>query len=321
MRKLSKEELINRFNKIHNNNKFDYSLVDYKNLDTKIKIICPTHGIFEQTPRNHLLGNDCFECSKRKRSKSNDYFIEQAKKVHNNYYDYSLTNYKNYLTKVKIICPIHGEFEELPQQHISGSGCKKCGIEKTKKYTLMSLDKFIEKANKIHNNKFDYSKVNYINSYTKVEIICPKHGSFFQNPQDHLHSKAGCPICKESKGERLVSSILNEYNINYVPQKYFNDLKHKRLLYYDFYLPDYNCCIEYDGEQHFRLVIGWMTEEVFKDIQLRDRLKTEYCVKNNIPLLRLTYKDSDNDVKAKILDFLQIKESLIIKFSDFRFQN
>ncbi len=98
MRKLLIDDLIKRFNKIHNN-KFNYSLVDYKNLDTKIKIICPTHGIFEQTPRNHLLGNDCFECSKRKKSKTTKEFIDQAKIVHNNFYDYSSTIYKNWLTK------------------------------------------------------------------------------------------------------------------------------------------------------------------------------------------------------------------------------
>ena len=125
MIKLTKDVLIDRFKNIHKN-EFDYSLVEYKCLDSKIKIICSIHGIFEQTPRNHLLGNSCFECSKRKKSKTNIDFIIQAKLIHNNFYDYSLTNYKNYLTKVKIICPIHGEFEQLPQEHIfKKSGCKK----------------------------------------------------------------------------------------------------------------------------------------------------------------------------------------------------
>lgn len=317
MKKLSQDDIIIRFNKVHNN-KFDYSLVDYKNLDTKVKIICPTHGVFDQTPRNHLKGNDCFECSKTKRSKTTEEFIKQAREVHGDYYDYSLTKYKNYLNKVKIICPIHGEFEEFPTEHIyKKSGCKKCGIEKTKKYTLLGLDKFVEKSNKIHNNKYDYKNVVYVNCYSKVEIICPKHGSFFQKPCDHIHSTAGCPICKESKGERLISSILSEFNIYFIPQKSFDDLKHKNSLYFDFYLPKYNCCIEYDGEQHFKLIVGWMNEAAFKEIQYRDKLKNEYCKKNNIPLLRLTYKDKDKDIKPLILEFLQIKESLITKFSNF----
>lgn len=318
MKKLSKEELIERFNKIHNN-KFDYSLVDYKNLDTKIKIICPVHDIFEQTPRNHLLGNDCFECSKRKKSKTTKEFVEQSKIIHNDFYDYSNTTYKNYLTVVKIICPIHGEFEQLPFEHISGSGCKKCGIDKTRKFTLIGLEKFIERANKIHNNKYDYSKVEYINSTTKVEIICPKHGSFFQKPTDHIHSKAGCPICNESKGEALVAFILQSFNIDFDKQKSFSDLKHKRLLYYDFYLPELNMCIEYDGEQHFKSILWWGGDNLFKELQLRDKLKNEYCKKHNIPLLRLTYKDSDESVRSKILNFLGIKENLITKFSNFIF--
>ena len=238
--------------------------------------------------------------------------------MHNNFYDYSSTEYKNYLTTLKIICPIHGEFEQLPFEHISGSGCKKCGVEKTKKFTLLGLDKFIEKANKVHNNKYDYSKVNYINSYTKVEIICPKHGIFLQKPGDHLHSKAGCPICSESKGESLVAFILQSFNVDFDRQKSFPDLKHKRLLYFDFYLPEYKSCIEYDGEQHFRPVLGWGGEKLFKELQLKDKLKNKYCVLNNIPLLRLSYKDSDDSIKSKILEFLSIKESMIIRFSQFK---
>lgn len=317
MKKLTKEELIKRFNQVHNF-KFDYSLMDYKDINSKIKIICPKHGIFEQTPKNHLKGNDCFECSKRNRSKTNKEFIRQANIVHNNFYDYSLTKYKNYLTKVKIICPIHGEFEQFPTEHLfKKSGCKKCGIEKTKKITLLGLDKFIEKSNKIHHNKYDYSNVNYINSYTKVIITCPKHGDFLQKPQDHLYSKAGCPVCKESKGERLISQILQNYNIAYVSQKTFDDLRHKMLLKFDFYLPELNMCIEYDGEQHFRPILGWGGDELFKELQIRDKLKNEYCKENNIPLLRLTYKDTDELVRRKILEFLGIKKNLITKFSDF----
>ncbi|MCF8298119.1 MAG: hypothetical protein K9J13_11280 [Saprospiraceae bacterium] len=186
MKKLSTEELIKRFKIIHGD-KFDYSLVDYVNLDIKVKIICPIHKIFEQTPRNHLKGNDCFECSKIKRSKSNSKFIEQAKKVHGDFYDYSSTKYKNYRTKVKIVCPIHGEFEQYPNEHISkGAGCKKCGILRTRKFTVHTKDKFVKSSRKIHGKTYNYDKVIYINSYTKVIITCPKHGDFKQKPCDHI---------------------------------------------------------------------------------------------------------------------------------------
>ncbi len=315
MRKLSTKEIIERFKKIHGD-KFDYSLVDYNNLDTKVKIICPVHGEFEQTPRNHIKGNDCFECSIRRRSKSNEKFIKQAKQVHNNFYDYSLTKYKNYRTKVKIVCPIHGEFVQYPNEHISKkSGCKKCGMERTRISTVHNKDKFVEKAIKVHGNKFNYNKVVYVNSYTRVIIICPKHGDFSQKPGDHIHSSAGCPICKESKGERLVSNILESLNLKYIPQKTFNNLRYKYLLHFDFYIPSLNVCIEFDGEQHFRPVMGWGGDELFKNVQHRDNLKNEYCKNNNIPLLRISYIDYDNGkVHDKILEFLGVNERMTVSF-------
>lgn len=247
-----------------------------------------------------------------KRNRLED-LIDRANKVHNNKYDYSLI--KKHISMhdyQDIICPKHGIFKVALHWHINkGRGCPRCALD----YRRDSKDDFIGKANKIHNNKYDYSNVNYINSRTKVEIICTKHGSFLQKPCDHLNLKQGCPVCKESKGESLVASILQSYNIDFVRQKSFSDLKHKKLLYYDFYLPELNMCIEYDGEQHFKPILYWGDEQAFKELQFKDKLKNEYCKINNIPLLRLTYKDSDNDVKNKILKFLSIKETHIKRFN------
>jgi len=309
VKKLLEKELIDRFNIIHNY-KFDYSLMIYKNNFTKIKIICPVHGIFEQTPKNHLKGNDCFDCSKKKKSKTTEKFINQSNIVHNYFYDYSLTQYKNNTIKIKIICPIHGIFEQLPTSHISGSGCKLCGIEKTKSYTLLGLENFKKISNNIHDNKYNYDKVVYINSYTKVEIICPSHGSFFQKPNDHISSKCGCPICTESKGEKKIRYYLKLNNINYIQQKTFKKCKNKNELPFDFYLPDLNICIEYDGEQHFRSVVGWGDEESFKNLQLRDNIKNEYCKNNNIELLRISYLNKN--IEKTINDFLLINKNIVI---------
>lgn len=309
MKKLTINEIIRRFKLVHGD-KFDYSLIKYKNINIKVKIICPIHGEFEQTPKNHLKGNDCFECSKIRRSKSNEKFIEQAKLIHNNFYDYSLTEYKNYLTKVKIICPIHGIFEQIPNEHISKkSGCKRCGVEKTKKYTLLTSYEFIKRAKIIHGDKYDYSKIKYINGYmNKVTIICSKHGEFKQLPQDHIHSKAGCPICSESKGERIISDVLKSVDIIFNYQKTFTNLKDKYLLRFDFYIPLIDTCIEFDGEQHFKSIIYWGGEENFLQCQYRDKLKTDYCIKNNISLLRLDYIDyNNNTIEEKLLKFLNEK--------------
>ena len=117
-------------------------------------------------------------------------FIERAQKIHGNKYDYSKVNYVKSSEKVCIICPEHGEFWQKPNSHISSKqGCPKCG--KTGKLTQ---EEFIKRARYIHNDKYDYSKVEYVNSQTKVCIICPEHGEFWQTPNSHL-SGIGCKKC------------------------------------------------------------------------------------------------------------------------------
>src|ERR1035437_7612928 len=134
MGKHSIEIVITKANLVHKN-KYDYSLVEYVNTDIKVKIICPIHGNFEQTPHDHLGGHGCSKCgdkSSKDRTKSNiNKLIKTAKEIHNDKYDYSLVEYVNTDTKIKIICPIHGVFEQTPHHHIKGSGCSECkGVKK-----------------------------------------------------------------------------------------------------------------------------------------------------------------------------------------------
>jgi len=112
MKKLTTKEFINRAEKIHRN-KYDYSLVEYVNTKTKIKIICKKHGIFEQTPNNHLCGKNCPKCHDYNKLTTKE-FINKAEKDHGNKYDYSLVEYVNTKTKIKIICKKHGIFEQKP---------------------------------------------------------------------------------------------------------------------------------------------------------------------------------------------------------------
>lgn len=125
-------------------------------------------------------------------------FLNKANKVHNNFYSYDKVNYTNARSKIIISCPIHGDFEQLPYNHLMGKGCNKCSIDRNKNSFTKSLSSFIEQSNKVHHNIYDYSKVNYINDGTKVDIICPKHGVFSQSPNKHL-SGQGCPFCKTSR--------------------------------------------------------------------------------------------------------------------------
>jgi hypothetical protein len=167
--------------KLVHGEKYNYSLIDYTESKNKVKIICPKHGEFEQRASGHLSGYGCSKCSHEKQKLTVKEFIEKAKLTHGEKYDYSLVNYVNYDTKVKIICPIHGEFEQIPSNHLKGSDCELCSFVKRKTKTL----EFIQKAKLVHGDKFDYSLVDYIGFDKKVVVICPVHSEFKQTPQNH----------------------------------------------------------------------------------------------------------------------------------------
>ena len=189
----SLDDFISEARAVHGD-KYDYSKVKYINCDTKIETICPEHGPFWQTPYAHLKGCGCQKCSGH--YMDTEYFIELATKKYDGKYDYSKVNYIDSQTKVCIICPEHGEFWQRPIVHLTSKyGCPTCGIIESNKAITFSLNDFIREARKVHGNKYDYSKVNYINSAIKVKIICPEHGEFEQTPASHLSSKFGCPKC------------------------------------------------------------------------------------------------------------------------------
>jgi len=201
--KKSNTEIIEEFKKIHGNI-YDYSETIYKNNLSDIIIICNNgHDRFLQTPKSHLRGNGCPKCGINKRAKlrqkDNETFIFQANQVHNKIYDYSLTNYDKSDIKVKIICKLHGVFEQKPNSHLIGQGCEKCSYILRKENARKSNELFLEQANLIHNNKYDYSKTHYTNDNTDVIIICVLHGEFKQRPSSHLRQKSGCPLCSKSK--------------------------------------------------------------------------------------------------------------------------
>jgi len=280
----SNDEYISKCNIVHNNF-YNYSLVEYKNAHDKIKIICPIHGVFEQVAYAHIKGIGCSKCSQNYNYTNNEY-IKKCNIVHNNFYDYSLTEYTNSYKKIKIICPIHGVFEQVANSHLDGVGCKKCYNEK------MTYDtkKFIVLSNKKHNNKYDYSLVEYKNSNGKVKINCPEHGVFEQISSNHLRGQ-GCPMCNDSKGEKEIQLILDSKNIKYIKQHKFNDCKNIKTLPFDFYLPDYNMCIEFDGLQHFKPIEYFGGVATFDKIKINDKIKNDYCLEKNIKLLRIKYNE------------------------------
>jgi len=284
--KMDTDKFIKKSKEIHNN-KYDYRFVEFINYQKKVKIICHKHGIFEQSPANHLNKKGCSKCKGMNRTTKE--FIELSKNKHNNKYDYSLSVYTKSHKKVKIICKKHGIFEQTPHDHLSGNGCKKC--------IKTDINDFIKRSSIEHNNKYDYSSIKDIkNQKTKINIICPSHGIFSQSVVSHIHG-SGCPKCKESKGERIIRNYIEKIKICYETQKTFNGCKHKRKLKFDFYLPEYNMCIEYDGKQHFELRTYWGGEEGLKDRQHKDNIKNNFCKDNNIKLVRIKY---DMDITEEL---------------------
>lgn len=376
MRKLTQKEVIEKFRKAHGD-KYDYSKVIYKNMRTKVCIICPIHGEFWQTPDQHSRGVGCRKCAEYRNSlkyrSSTKEFVERSIIIHGNKYDYSKIEYTNAWVKVCIICPIHGEFWQTPTAHLLGSGCPKCGNIKIGEALRGNTVDFSYKAQLVHGDKYDYSKVFYINNHTKVEIICKEHGSFWLTPASHLRG-AGCPICSKenfslkmlsntkefiekakivhgdkydyslteykdshsevalicnnckrvfyqsatshlsgrgchycnfSHGELKIERYLTTKEIAYIYQYRIN-LQETKLfsinnLKVDFYLPDYNTIIEFNGIQHYRRTpVFHRTDDDFTRQVDRDKRLREYCKQHKINLIEIKYDQIDKI--DKILD-------------------
>src|ERR1039457_5451688 len=229
-----------------------------------------------------------------RRKNTRDEFAEKANQVFNQVYDYSRFIYFDNKTKGIIVCPVHGEFLQRPKNHLNGQGCAKCSNNQ-------KLDKqtFIIKANCIHQSKYNYSLVDYVNSATKIEIIGPVHGKFPQRPNNHLAGQ-GCPKCKGSKGERLIRSWLVKNKIEFDSQFTIFGCKNERSLLFDFAIFDQTKLvglIEYDGEHEIN---DNSSKAKQQKMHHRDQIKKEYCKTHNIPLLVVSYEEV-----AKVNEFLK----------------
>lgn len=286
-------KFLRRFKDIHGD-KFDYSMIDNKK-DDKVEIICKRHGSFFQNPYKHLSGQGCPEC-KRDKSINSTNFIERSKILHNNEYDYSNVEYRGLKLPVRIVCEKHGEFTQMPYLHLRGRGCPKCGSEKSSLGRRITTSEFIDRSNYIHKNIYDYSLINFEKTRDKVDIICKRHGVFSQNANSHLLG-SGCPICKSSKGEINIMDLLDKYKIEYLREYRFDDCKVSYRLPFDFFLPNNNICIEYDGIQHFKPINFFGGEEAMIKLQKYDKIKNEYCLENNIKVIRFKYTDTNRYIE------------------------
>jgi len=294
--KRTRDEFVELAKKVHGD-KYDYSLVDYKNNKNSIQIICHKHGIFEQRSGSHLKYG-CKKCSNESQLINISNFIKIANEKHNNKFNYSLVKYNGANTKIKIICPIHGEFEQLARKHLKGEGCMYCGGTNKK-----TTEEFINQSIKINEDKYDYSLCEYKGDKIKIKLICKEHNKTIEvSPYSHLRSKYSCPICNNrnhrlSKIKRAIENKTNNYPLapffNPIACNLFNDISKEQNIhiqhamnggeYYikelGYWLDGYdkinNTVYEYDERHHF--IKGQLREkDIIRQKEIENNLNCKF---------------------------------------------
>lgn len=292
MKRLSTEDFIKKANKIHKN-KYDYSKTEYINSRNKVCIICSQHGEFWQLANSHLQGQGCPECGKvlqgNKLRTNKKLLLEKFSLLYNNKYEYDLEMLTTLHDKIRIKCPKHGWFYQKAIHHLNKHECPLCK-QKGKKYTT---EEFIIRAKEVHGNTYDYSKVLYTGKENLIEIICYKHGSFWQKPHNHING-CGCPKCRVTKTQLKIFNILcstfpdEVWLWEYSPHW----LGNQRI---DIYNPRINLAIEYNGEQHYMPVNTFGGKIGFEKTQLRDKQKIEKLNNHNCIIYIIPYYDFNID--------------------------
>lgn len=287
-KRLTTEQFIEKARAVHGD-KYGYSKVVYVRNTDKIEIVCKEHGSFWQRPNNHLSGWGCIKCGARKQGTGKlltlDETIKAFKKTHGDRYDYSKVVYITTKHKVEIGCEAHGSFWQRPNKHKSGAGCPTCANILIKLKNRDTLEQTVDGFKKIHGDRYDYSKVVYVNATTKVEIVCKEHGSFWQLPNSHK-SGSGCPKCSNRKSERWFGECLEElgYKASKERPEWLRNPKTGFKLELDYYIPELKIAFEVQGLQHYKSIDYWGGEEAFEIRQERDQQKRNLCFMKGVTL-------------------------------------
>lgn len=276
--------------------KFNYSETRYKRWNKKVVIICKIHGRFSLRPEAHLFGQGCKKCQYEfANSLSTEEFIKMAKEKFGSRFDYSNVKYKRWKARVTIICKKHNlSFTQAPQQHLNKRiTCRKCMKEIMSPQLRLTIPELKGKIKKTHGilYSYPYLEKEYKGVSSKITITCKKHGKFNQAVSSHLWNKAGCPTCNESFGEKTVRRFLKDQKIKYIPEWKDHDCVVIRKLEFDFYLPELNCIIEYDGKQHYEPNNFFGGQKGFLALRKRDKIKNKWAKKNKIKMIRVKYDE------------------------------
>ena len=273
----------------------------YKNNHTKYIYICSIHNKeYKQLWGSHKDGyNGCPLCFSNKLTNNNPNKRWNMKKIYNYCKEHNLDlpkegqKYINLDTKYIFVCLKHGEYKQTWHNHKHSTGCKKCSYLKVANKLKKTPKEYKDYCDKNTN----YIPIDtYIDSSTKIKHKCNRCGNVWEIKPNDIYTGYGCPVCSESHGEKYIRNYLNKHNIKYESQKRFHDLKDKTYLSYDFYLPDYNILIEYQGIQHYESVS--FNGKDYTDLekqQEHDKLKREYAKNNGYKLLELHYSLDTQD--------------------------
>ena len=277
----------------------------YVDAKTKIKHRCKICGYEWDIKPSHILnGIGCPECKNKETGdrcrKTHKQYIEELNIINPDVC--CLGEYINAQTKIMHQCKNCGhQWRAKPVDILSGRGCPECKKKKIGDKLRKSNEKYIEEVSIINPNIEVVGE--YINGNTKIKHRCKVCGNEWDVKPNHILYNHGCPKCKKSFGEKIISEWLTDNNIDFVQQYSFCDCRDKFPLPFDFYLPNSNTCIEFDGEQHFKPVDFFGGEEKFKVRQLHDQIKTDYCNSHDIYLLRIPY---DKNIEEELNNFLFI---------------
>jgi len=309
--KITTEEFIKRAEKVHGKI-YKYHKTTYIGSHNEIEVVCPVHGSFFTTASQHVHQKyGCHSCAMEKRRMSFDQFVEKANKTHNSRFLYEEKDQFFSFDKgeVYVICPDHGKFLHKCRIHLQTRfACPICAKEKRGLRTKSTED-FIKDAKKVHGNKYDYSLVEYKNSKKKVEIICPVHGSFFQIANAHLMG-SGCSACRASRGEMLISMVLDSNNIKYKREYVGHGLMgfsgtHPIRCDFQFIYHGIEFWVEYDGEQHYNPTVKFSNRlkhaEYFIKILVHSMKKSKYAENNSIVLVNIPFFLNNKEAEEFLL--------------------
>jgi len=288
MKKLTEEEFQQKLIDKHGC-KFT-TLSPYISHKSIIKVKCNVCGSITYQTTNNLLNKDCKNCHTKKQTKTHEQFIIDI----TNYYGDRITiknKYETAVTKLNVLCNKCGHEWSVRAGHLSGKNrveCPNCVAKRLGKIKRKTHNDFVTEIQNKYKDKYTILG-EYVKSTEKIEIKCNICSCVWKTKPNNLLNGCGCPMCRKSKGEEKVNNKLIKMNIKFIEQKIFDNCKNILPLPFDFYLPEHNLCIEYDGLQHFKPIEFWGGEKSFKIRKENDSIKNDFCIKNNIKLLRIPY--------------------------------